>query len=79
MKPNNTDNFLLLYKNNKEPYQLTGSWCIHDGFKPSELLHPPKKEFVLDTLLSSEIKCSANPGGNCSTSGVSFKSYSLPN
>ena len=53
MKQTNANNFLLLYNNNdKEPYQPTGSWSLHDGFKPDELLHPPKKEFVPDKLLS---------------------------
>ena len=58
----NVNNFLLLYGNNKHPYQLTGSWGVHDGFKLNEFLHPPKKEFVPDKLLT--INCSASPGGN---------------
>jgi hypothetical protein len=61
----NVNNFLLLYRNNKHPYQLTGSWGVHDGFKLNEFLHPPKKEFVPDKLLT--INCSASPGGNYST------------
>ena len=60
----NVNNFLLLYRNNKHPYQLTGSWGVHDGFKLNEFLHPPKKEFVPDKLLA--INCSASLGGNYS-------------
>jgi hypothetical protein len=66
MEQTNVNNFLLLYRNNNQPYQLTDSWCVHDGFKLNEFLHPLKKEFVLDKLLT--INCSASPGGNCSVS-----------
>ena len=45
MRPSNVNNFLMLYKNSKEPYGL------RDGFKPDELLHPPKKDFIADELL----------------------------
>ena len=45
MQETNVNNFLLLYKNNSKPYGL------RDGFKPDELLHPPKKDFIADTLL----------------------------
>ena len=67
MKQANINNFLLLYNNN-QPYQLTGSWCVHDGFKPSELLNPIKKEFIPDKILTYKNKCSANPGGNYTAS-----------
>ena len=50
MREINVNNFLLLYKNSsKEPYS------IRDGFKPDELLHPPKKEFIADKLIHPKV------------------------
>ena len=52
MRPSNVNNFLLLYGNNdKEPYQPSSSWGLHDGFKLDGFLHPHKKEFIIDEFL----------------------------